>query len=244
MAKVGNFGHHVRKCSLLRDVKEIFQISCKEFSEPHRGNKDARVFVYLAACVSECLREYSIEEKIMILTADNASNNKNTLVEELWNVIPPLEVWSIVRMMKPAHNSDVDLSIAEDDLEVDSIKLDIECQFDLVEQGLNGDIDGIGDEQPPVDPDNEDEIAGDVRCKLRTLANKIVNSPTIREDLKNCCRQLRIKFKKKIHDVSTGWSSTAELVQWVRLACLRLSSDEWNDTVLDKHGANVDIDAY
>ncbi|KDR71192.1 hypothetical protein GALMADRAFT_1346293 [Galerina marginata CBS 339.88] len=162
MAKVGNFGHHVRKCSLLRDVKEIFQISCKEFSEPHRGNKDARVFVYLAACVSECLREYSIEEKIMILTADNASNNKNTLVEELWNVIPPLEVWSIVRMMKPAHNSDVDLSIAEDNLEVDSIKLDIECQFDLVEQGLNGDIDGIGDEQPPVDPDNEDEIAGDV----------------------------------------------------------------------------------
>ncbi len=85
--------------------------------------------------------------------------------------------------------------------------------------------------------------------QLRTLANKIVNSPTIKEDLESSCRNARISAKLMIRDVSTWWNSTAELFQralelkdalrilvikadhnkarGVRLARFRLCEEEW-----------------
>lgn len=85
--------------------------------------------------------------------------------------------------------------------------------------------------------------------KLRTLANKVVNSPTIKEDLATSCEQEKIKPKLMIRDVSTRWNSTAELIQraleikgglnilvvkaehnrrrGVRLARFKLSPEEW-----------------
>src|ERR1700735_2837058 len=87
------------------------------------------------------------------------------------------------------------------------------------------------------------------KLQLRSLANKIVNSPTIKEDLGSSCTEARIPVKLMIHDVSTRWNSTAELVQralelknalrilvikadhnkprGVRLARFTLSEDEW-----------------
>ncbi|KAJ3490696.1 hypothetical protein NLJ89_g11414 [Agrocybe chaxingu] len=86
-------------------------------------------------------------------------------------------------------------------------------------------------------------------AKLRTLANKIVNSPTIREDLAQCCKQVNIEAKLMVRDVATRWNSTAALVKraidlepalqilvvmsehnkprGVRLSRFRLSGDEW-----------------
>lgn len=49
--------------------------------------------------------------------------------------------------------------------------------------------------------------------RLCTLANKIVNSPTIKEDLEASCHEAQISAKLMIRDVSTWWNSTAELVQ-------------------------------
>jgi hypothetical protein len=85
--------------------------------------------------------------------------------------------------------------------------------------------------------------------KLRTLANKIINSPTIIEDLDLACQQAEIESKLMVRDVSTHWNSTAELIQralelkealkilvakadynkprGVRLARFNLSMDEW-----------------
>jgi hypothetical protein len=85
--------------------------------------------------------------------------------------------------------------------------------------------------------------------QLRTLANKIVNSPTIKEDLESSCHEAQITVKLMIRDVSTRWNSTAELVQralelkdalkilvvkaahnkprGVRLARFILSEEEW-----------------
>ena len=45
------------------------------------------------------------------------------------------------------------------------------------------------------------------------LANKIINSLTLKEDLETACRQSKIELKQMICDVSTHWNSTAELVQ-------------------------------
>ncbi|KDR64966.1 hypothetical protein GALMADRAFT_149121 [Galerina marginata CBS 339.88] len=70
----------------------------------------------------------------------------------------------------------------------------------LFEQELHGNGDGIGDEEPPVDLEDDDEIAGDVATSdvlavdeaireteesLRAPAKKIVDSPAIRADLEN-----------------------------------------------------------
>jgi hypothetical protein len=79
--------------------------------------------------------------------------------------------------------------------------------------------------------------------------NKIVNSPTIKEDLELLRRDTRILSKLMICDVSTRWNSTAKLVQCtlelknalrilvvkadhnkpqgVRLARFTLSEEEW-----------------
>ncbi len=87
------------------------------------------------------------------------------------------------------------------------------------------------------------------KLQLHSLANKIVNSPTIKEDLVSSCTEARIAAKLMIRDVSTWWNSTAELVQralelkdalrilvikadhnkprGVCLACFTLSKDEW-----------------
>jgi hypothetical protein len=85
--------------------------------------------------------------------------------------------------------------------------------------------------------------------QLRTLSNKIVNSPTIKEDLELSCDEAHITARLMIRDVSTRWNSTAELLQralelkdalkilvvkvhhnkprGVRLARFSLSEDEW-----------------
>jgi hypothetical protein len=85
--------------------------------------------------------------------------------------------------------------------------------------------------------------------QLRTLANKVVNSPTIKEDLESSCHEAQITVRLMIRDVSTRWNSTAELVQralelkdalkilvvkaahnkprGVRLARFTLSEEEW-----------------
>jgi hypothetical protein len=87
------------------------------------------------------------------------------------------------------------------------------------------------------------------KLQLRSLANKIVNSPTIKEDLVSSCTEARIPVKLMIRDVSTRWNSTAELVQralelknalkilvvkadhnkprGVCLACFTFSEGEW-----------------
>jgi hypothetical protein len=44
------------------------------------------------------------------------------------------------------------------------------------------------------------------------LANKIVNSPTIKADLEACCIQSHIKPGLMVHDVATHWNSTSELL--------------------------------
>lgn len=49
--------------------------------------------------------------------------------------------------------------------------------------------------------------------QLRTLAVKIVNSPTLRADLESCCRDVKIESKLMVRDVSTRWNSTSELVK-------------------------------
>jgi hypothetical protein len=45
------------------------------------------------------------------------------------------------------------------------------------------------------------------------LANKIVNSPTIKADLQHECTHAGLEPKMMIRDVSTRWNSTAELIQ-------------------------------
>src|ERR1700733_3206948 len=44
------------------------------------------------------------------------------------------------------------------------------------------------------------------------LANKIINSPTIKADLEACCVWSHIKPALMIRDVSTRWNSTSELI--------------------------------
>ena len=85
--------------------------------------------------------------------------------------------------------------------------------------------------------------------QLRNLANKIVNSPTLKEDLDVSCEDASIPTKQMVRDVSTRWNSTAELIQralelkgalnilvikaehnrprGVRLQRFRLSQSEW-----------------
>lgn len=50
-------------------------------------------------------------------------------------------------------------------------------------------------------------------AKLRALANKIVNSPTIKADLQHECTRAGLEPKMMIRDVSIRWNSTAELIQ-------------------------------
>lgn len=86
------------------------------------------------------------------------------------------------------------------------------------------------------------------------MANKIVNSPTLKEDLTVSCGDASISVKQMVRDVSTRWNSTAELIQraldlkdalnilvikaehncprGVRLQRFRLSQAEW--TLLDE----------
>jgi hypothetical protein len=86
--------------------------------------------------------------------------------------------------------------------------------------------------------------------QLRSLANKIVNSPTIKADLQECCVRSQIKPALMIQDVSTRWNSTSELIgralylrpalqmlvimrehnktRGVRLHRFQLSEAEWN----------------
>lgn len=77
-----------------------------------------------------------------------------------------------------------------------------------------------------------------------------MNSPTLREDLEDCCQMAKIQPMKMLRDVSTRWNSTAEMIQralqlapalkmlvikaehnkpgrGVRLARFKLSLDEW-----------------
>jgi hypothetical protein len=51
-----------------------------------------------------------------------------------------------------------------------------------------------------------------VNSQLRTLANKIVNSPTIKADLEACCLRSLIKLALMIRNVLTCWNSTSELI--------------------------------
>jgi hypothetical protein len=53
-----------------------------------------------------------------------------------------------------------------------------------------------------------------VNSQLQTLANKIVNSPTIKADIEACCLRSLIKPALMIRDVSTRWNSTSELIGW------------------------------
>jgi hypothetical protein len=48
--------------------------------------------------------------------------------------------------------------------------------------------------------------------KLRTLAKKIVHSPTIRADLEKCCNRSQVPPALMIRDVATRWNSTTELI--------------------------------
>jgi hypothetical protein len=86
--------------------------------------------------------------------------------------------------------------------------------------------------------------------QLQSLANKILNSPTIKANLQECCIWSQIKPALMIRDVSTRWNSTSELigqalylrpalqmliimcehnkVRRVRLQRFQLSEAEWN----------------
>lgn len=85
--------------------------------------------------------------------------------------------------------------------------------------------------------------------QLRTLANKIVNSPTIKAALSAACTRSKITPRLMVRDVATRWNSTAELIKraldlrdaltllvvqqehnrpkGVRLRRFQLSADEW-----------------
>ena len=53
-----------------------------------------------------------------------------------------------------------------------SIDLKIEGQLDMLEAELNGE--GVGDEEPAVDSDNEDEVAGDVTSSDAAAVTDII----------------------------------------------------------------------
>lgn len=82
------------------------------------------------------------------------------------------------------------------------------------------------------------------------MANKIINSPTLKADLEAECLRAGVEEKQMIRDVQTRWNSTAELIQraldlkeplkalivkqeynkpcGIRLAWFQLSNVEWD----------------
>lgn len=86
--------------------------------------------------------------------------------------------------------------------------------------------------------------------QIRNLAKRICNSPTIRADLETQCKEVKIKPRLMIRDVSTRWNSTALMLEralelrealkllvvmeehnkprGVRLSRFKLSKEEWD----------------
>ncbi|KAF4610855.1 hypothetical protein D9613_006637 [Agrocybe pediades] len=157
---------------------------------------------------------------------------------------------------------DTELDMIEEEMNAGSGMGDEEVELDDddeiaadVQMSDNADVESI-DEEADLDGRLDPLSSQDINvgrlsiAKLRTLATKIVNSPTIKEDLQDCCRKVGIPVGMMVRDVSTRWNSTADLIQraleleealkvlvvktefnkprGVRLARFRLSAEEWS----------------
>ncbi|KAJ7937747.1 hypothetical protein B0H13DRAFT_2302575 [Mycena leptocephala] len=184
---------------------------------------------YLAARISECLHDFGIQDKILSLIADNASNN-NTMVDEL-------SILSVVigrgQSGWPALGLSPNVKVpGKPMLTVPTLSTeDVNPVEDEDDEGDGPDSEDLSDEIDPsvqesdykmVDDLNEDLefhsrlpewAASELKLGYYALADKIINSPTIKEDLAAACTRSKSTPRLMICEVPTRWNSTAELIK-------------------------------
>lgn len=195
--------------------------------------------IYLATKLAECIQDFGFEDKVGTFTGDNASNN-DTLVEELSHLIPAFrgdktrircfahvlnlvakailspfaqkftaddqDAAALVKDMEAAAQEDAELEeMPEDDPVAPDVVASDAATISETEATAN--LDG---RLPPLSSADA-SVARIALTKLKSLAFKIANSPTLSEALKDVCERVHIKPKRLKKNVSTRWNSTSEL---------------------------------
>ncbi|KAJ7850590.1 hypothetical protein B0H13DRAFT_1905573 [Mycena leptocephala] len=93
----------------------------------------------------------------------------------------------------------------------DEIDPALEQSGQAVVDEVNEDIDL--DDRLPALTSRQHNLGRYSILKLRTLAKKIVHSPTIKADLATACVRSQISPRLMVRNVSTRWNSTAELLK-------------------------------
>ncbi|KAF8884066.1 hypothetical protein CPB84DRAFT_1850784 [Gymnopilus junonius] len=182
----------------------------------------AHTGIYLAAWISECLHVYGIQN---------------------------------MAILSPFSHKLKESTGAEDDEDPAGANVEIKKELEALQAKLSS-LDGIGNEELQVD-DEADEIAPDVAAsdaaairgtifdamsiaKLHALGVKIVNSPTVSEDLKQCCKNANIKPKQMIHNIAILILMVEHnKPRGVHLGRFKLALEEWD--LLKRPGPLLDI---
>ncbi|OJT02096.1 hypothetical protein TRAPUB_7442 [Trametes pubescens] len=202
----------------------------------------AHTRAYLAEKVVECLKEYGIEEKVLVVTCDNAESNA-VMLREMAKLVPGfrgpqvrvrcfghvlnLVVKAILSQFtqKKRASKDSDNTVEAANITRELVNLD---DGEPDEDDDNDDHEGDASREAAddaildtLDDDNPDlilthaEISAGLLVyeKIMKLSKKVWNSPSIRTELAQLSAAAGLDYEVLIRPVSTRWNTVTEVIE-------------------------------